>query len=278
MSGVDVTLHRAIGTRWLIVESGLDIVRRRDDGLLRGALTKFVRDISSSGAGALLYFIDEPIEERARAKADCAKMWGVAARGFAGRSDLGGVRLKRILRLKTALASAGRRRKPRVMQKAMRDRYRLSGLENDELLAALSALVQREHELLSDFLAHLAELDERRLYLDLGFSSLFAFCTDALGLSRSSAGRRIAAARVCRRFPEAFGRAARGELELSVLCELSRYLNPENATKLFDSCSGKSYELVLELLAARFPKPDLRDSIRRLPVRAADFSPNIAHD
>src|SRR5450432_2105979 len=113
------------------------------------------------------------------------------------------------------------------------DRYRLDGLENDELVTALSALVQREHELLSDFLAHLAELDERRLYLGLGFSSLFAYCTDALRLSKSSAGRRIAAARVCRTFPEAFARAARGELELSVLCELSKYLDAE--TELFEA-------------------------------------------
>ena len=157
----------------------------------------------------------------------------------------------------------------------MGDRYRLGGLENAELLAVLSALVKREHELLSDFLAHLAELDERRLYLDLGFSSLFAYCTDSLGLSKSSAGRRIAAARVCRRFPQAFAHAARGELELSVLCELGKYLSSENATELFEVCSGKSYERALELLAARFPKPDLRDAIRRLPSRATDFTPDI---
>jgi len=107
------------------------------------------------------------------------------------------------------------------MQKAMRERYRLGGLENNELLAALSALVQRERGLLSDFLAHLAELDERRLFLDLGYHpfvchearpSLFAYCTDALGLSKPSAGRRIATARVCRRFPEVLARVARGEL------------------------------------------------------------------
>src|SRR5438034_4450756 len=76
----------------------------------------------------------------------------------------------------------------------MRDRYRLGGLGNDQLLAALSALVKRERELLSDFLAHLAELDERRLFLDLGYPSLFAYCTEQLGLSKSAAGRRIAAA------------------------------------------------------------------------------------
>jgi len=157
----------------------------------------------------------------------------------------------------------------------MGDRYRLGGLENAELLAALSALVQREHELLSDFLAHLAALDERRLFLDLGYPSLFAYCTDALGLRPFSAARRIAAARVCRMFPEVFVRVARGELQPSVLCELGKYVNSENATALFEACSGKSYELALELLAARFPKPDVRDSIRRLPVRSADFTPDI---
>src|SRR5438034_3568797 len=157
----------------------------------------------------------------------------------------------------------------------MRDRYRLGGLGNDQLLAALSALVQREHELLSDFLAHLAELDQRRLFLGLGYPSLFAYCTEQLGLSKSSAGRRIAAARVCRRFPEAFGRVARGDLQLSVLCELGKYLNSENAAELFDACRGKSYELCLELLAARFPKPDVRDSIRRLPARSTNSTPDI---
>jgi hypothetical protein len=37
--------------------------------------------------------------------------------------------------------------------------------------------VERENDALSDLLAHLAELDQRRLYLDLGFPSLFAHCT-----------------------------------------------------------------------------------------------------
>src|SRR5450432_199446 len=109
----------------------------------------------------------------------------------------------------------------------MNDRYRLGGLEDDQLLTALSGLVKRENDSLSDLLAHLAELDRRELCVALGYSSLFAYCTDALGFCKSSAGRRIAAARVCRDFPEAFARVtprntrrgvAIGELQLSVLC------------------------------------------------------------
>jgi hypothetical protein len=159
-------------------------------------------------------------------------------------------------------------------EQRMRDRYRLSGVGNDELLAALSALVRRENDLMSDLLAHLAEMDERRLYLDLGFTSLFAYCTEALGLCKSSAGRRIAVARVCRKYPEAFARVARGELQLSVLSLLGQHLNAENAAELFEACSHKSCEQVEELLAARFPKPDVPEAIRRLPARAAARTPD----
>src|SRR4051794_82851 len=150
----------------------------------------------------------------------------------------------------------------------MNDRYRLCGLDDVQLLAGLAALVKRENDCLSELLAHLAEIDDRGLCIAFGYSSLFAYCTEALGFCKSSAGRRIAAARVCREFPEAFARVANGELQLSVLCALRPHLNAENANELFAACSRKSYEQVEELLAARFPKPDLRDLIRRLPTAA----------
>jgi len=38
------------------------------------------------------------------------------------------------------------------------------------------------------------------------------------------------------------------------------------ASELFAACSRKSYEQVEEMLAARFPKPDVRDLVRRLPA------------
>jgi len=150
----------------------------------------------------------------------------------------------------------------------MSNRFQLLSMKNDELVAGLSQLVQRSNELTGDLLAHLAELEERMIHLKLGFSSSFAYCVEALGLSEGAAGRRIAAARVCRRFPEAFDLVARGDLHLSALCGLAAHLNPENATELFGACRRKTRRQVEELLAARFPKPDVRDQIRRLPGRA----------
>ncbi len=157
----------------------------------------------------------------------------------------------------------------------MNDRYRLGGLANDQLLASLNVLARRENDALSDMLAHLAELDERGLCLELGYSSLFKYCTEALGFCNSSAGRRIAAARVCRQYPDAFAMVANGELKLSVLCALNKHLNLANASELFALCSCKSYEQVELLLAARFPKPDVRDLIRRLPARPVQSTPHM---
>jgi hypothetical protein len=72
---------------------------------------------------------------------------------------------------------------------------------------------------------------------------------------------------VCRKYPAAFVRVARGELQLSVLSLLAQSLSAENAAELFQACSRKTYEQVEALLAARFPKPDVRDLIRRLPTK-----------
>jgi hypothetical protein len=161
----------------------------------------------------------------------------------------------------------------------MSNRFRLLSVKNAELLTGLSQLVQRGNELTAEVLAHLAELEERRLHLQLGYSSLFAYCVEAVGLSEGSAGRRVAAARVCRRFPEAFELVARGDLHLSALCGLAPHLDPQNATELFAACCRKTRRQVDELLAARFPKPDVREQIRRLPVRgqasAASNDPRI---
>src|SRR4249920_514162 len=142
--------------------------------------------------------------------------------------------------------------------------YRLKSLADDELLAGLSSIVGQRHQITAEFLAYLAELDERQLFLDLGFASLFEYCVEALGLCESTAGRHIAAARVCRNHPQVFGMVASGALHASALSLLRKHLSPENAAELFELCAHRSARKVEELLAARFPRADVRDLVRRL--------------
>src|SRR6478752_5237272 len=141
---------------------------------------------------------------------------------------------------------------------------RLKSLADDELLAGLSSIALRRNQITAEFLAYLAELDERQIFLDLGFASLFEYCVEKLGLCESTAGRHIAAARVCRSHPEAFALVASGALHASALSLLRKHLTSENAGELFELCAHRSARKVEELLAARFPRPDVRDLVRRL--------------
>src|SRR5687767_6324932 len=147
-------------------------------------------------------------------------------------------------------------------------RISLKYLADGELLAGLASIVGRRNQITAEFLAYLAELDERQLFLDLGFASLFEYCVEALGLCESTAGRHIAAARVCRSYPQVFALVASGALHASALSLLRKHLTTQNAGELFERCKKQSARKVEELLAARFPRPDVRDLVRRLPARA----------
>ena len=65
-------------------------------------------------------------------------------------------------------------------------------------------------------------------------------------------------------------RVARGELNLSALCAMSPHLNSENAAELMALCSGRGRREVEALLAERFPRADVRDSVRRIEALSAD--------
>src|SRR4051812_4580315 len=148
----------------------------------------------------------------------------------------------------------------------MEHRDRLRSLADDELLAGLSRIVGRRNQITAEFLAYLAELDQRQLFLDLGYPSLFDYGVKALGLCESTAGRHVAAARVCRSYPQALDKVARGDLHASALSLIKKHLTADNADQLFELCTRKSARQVEVLLAAQFPKPDVADSIRRLPA------------
>ncbi len=139
--------------------------------------------------------------------------------------------------------------------------YRLKALADDALLAGLANIVREHRRVTAEMLAYLLELDERKLFLDLGFASLFEYCVQALGLCESTAGRHIAAARACRFHADALGMVARGELQASALSLMNKHLTSENAAEVFELGKQKSVRKVEELLAARFPRPDVADAI-----------------
>jgi hypothetical protein len=135
-------------------------------------------------------------------------------------------------------------------------RYCLSHLPDPDLLRALRSLVAQDRATTASLLAHLTEVDARKLYLPAAYPSMFDYCVGELGLSEQSAFKRIRAARVARQFPALFTMIAEGRLHLSAVIVLSSYLTPANADELLAAAAGKSKAKVEQLLAERFPRSE----------------------
>jgi hypothetical protein len=139
-------------------------------------------------------------------------------------------------------------------------------LSNDELLTRLRHLAEREREATATLIAHLAELDQRRLYLAEGYSSLFSYCTEVLHLSEPAAYRRIKAARLVRRFPVILELLEQGSVNLTTVDLLEAHLTRENHTEILKEARHKSKRQVEQLCARLYPQPAVPSSIRKLPT------------
>lgn len=140
-----------------------------------------------------------------------------------------------------------------------------SQLTDDQLLVAVQRLAARERDSTADLVAHFAEIEERRLYLGAGFTSLYEYCRNVLHLSEDRACNRIAAARAARRFPVIVEMLADGRLNLSTLRMVAPHLADDHEA-LLASVAFKSRREVSELLARRHPRADVATSVRRLPA------------
>src|SRR5438552_4657634 len=93
--------------------------------------------------------------------------------------------------------------------------YCLSHLSDGALLRDLTSLVARDRATTAELLAHLAEVDARKLYRPAGYPSMYAWCMGELHLYEQAAFKRITAARAGRQFPAIFDGVANGNLHLS---------------------------------------------------------------
>jgi len=149
----------------------------------------------------------------------------------------------------------------------MREDLSLESIPDDELLGRLSALLGDSRRVEADVVAHIAEVDARRLYAREATSSMFAYCTEVLHLSEFEAYLRITVARASRRHPELLACLADGRLHLTAIAKLAPHLTPQNADALLRRAQHRS-KRQRELIAELAPRPDAPAIVRRLPERA----------
>jgi 5-methylcytosine-specific restriction endonuclease McrA len=150
--------------------------------------------------------------------------------------------------------------------------WELGGVSDEQLRSGLAALLASGSRTEARIVAHIAEVEERRLHSKDGSASLFEYCVKQLGLSESEAFHRLTAARIARRFPAIFAMIERRAIHLTAVCLLRDFLTPENHLELLTEASHRTKFQVQELLARRFPRPDVVSRIRKLPTPIASAS------
>lgn len=130
--------------------------------------------------------------------------------------------------------------------------YSLTHVEDAVLLHELASLVAQDRLTTAILLAHIAEVDARKLFVPAGYPSMHAYCVEELRLSEDAAYKRIQAARSARQYPAIFDAVAEGRLHLAAVCLLAPHLRPENADELIRAAGGKRKIEVETLLARRF--------------------------
>jgi hypothetical protein len=105
-------------------------------------------------------------------------------------------------------------------------------------------------------LKYLREVQKRRLFVERGYSSLFAYCTGKLGYFEPEAMLRIQVMRLTRAVPEAGKKIEEGELSLSVAAKIQSAVKeaPEKAKELVRELTGASKREAERRLAEVFPQ------------------------
>jgi len=97
-------------------------------------------------------------------------------------------------------------------------------ISDNELIFDLKNLVSEERELLTTILRYLREVENRKIYLQKGFPSMFSYVTEELSYSEGAAQRRIQAMRLLKDLPEIESKIQTGEISLSVASQVQSYL------------------------------------------------------
>ncbi len=101
----------------------------------------------------------------------------------------------------------------------------LQKLDSEALHSKLLELTSRERKLTTHILWHMAEVDRRKLYLQMAYPSFFEYLVSGLGYAPASAQRRIDAARLLAQLPQTESQQVAekieaGDLNLSQISKL----------------------------------------------------------
>jgi hypothetical protein len=148
--------------------------------------------------------------------------------------------------------------------------YSLAHLSDSILLRDLAVLVTKERGITAQLLAHLAEVDSRKLYVAAGYPSLYLYCVQELLFSEDAALKRIRVARAASKVPALLPAVADGSLNLNAVLLLAPHLTTQNADELIGAAAGKTRPEIEHLIAERFPRSETLAMVHDLSVPTSE--------
>jgi hypothetical protein len=145
----------------------------------------------------------------------------------------------------------------------------LKSVPDEVLLHQLSRLVKQSRGVEAEVVAHVGEVELRRLYAPAACSSMFEYCRRVLCLRENEAYLRITVARAARENPVLLEMLRDGRLHLSGIARLAPHLTRQNEEAVLKRASSMSHREIRELVAELEPRPDVAATVRRLPERRA---------
>ncbi len=124
----------------------------------------------------------------------------------------------------------------------------LNQLKDEQILLQIKNLVQNERELLASILHHLREVERRRLFSELKYSSLFEYAIKELKYSEAQAQRRIQAMRLLKELPQVEEKIQAGTLNLSNLCQAQSYFRAAEKKSKTEKSSPLTSQEKIEVL------------------------------
>lgn len=143
----------------------------------------------------------------------------------------------------------------------------------EDIHSRLLDLVQQERKISNEILSHLAEVNERALYLKMGHDSLLKYCVRELKYSEAAAYRRIRAMKLIKEVAGTEDKLLAQKLNITQLCkahnifeearkEDNRYIKPKRKLQLLTLIENKSTFESENILRAELKLPEKRRVIR----------------
>ncbi len=119
----------------------------------------------------------------------------------------------------------------------------LKQLSNSELLDKTKQLAFEERKLNIEILKHLKEIESRRLFLEIGYRSLFEYAVKELSYSEDAAYRRINAMRLLKDLPQVEEKIQSGSLSLTAACKVQNFFKAQSLQQKEDLKTKAAHDL-----------------------------------